>query len=381
VSTVEEVRRLVQHRGDHLVISLYLDLDPERFATAPARASQIRSLLGEAAREVERLGDLGHEDKVALRDDIGRIESFLSSSAEPFRGARALAIFCASRDELFEAVKLLRPVQARVVIEPAPYVEPMIAAIERQRWLVALVNRRSARLLSGSPERLQERERMEGGGWRGEHDQGGWSQANYERSVEKDAMDHLRNVAETVNRPVRQERFDRVAIGGPHEVVVRFKELLAQEVRDRLAPGEVDLDLASATEEQVRAAVEGIVLEDERRREREALDRLAAGVGAGGRAVAGVAGTLEALNERRVQTLLLAPGFDRPGGRCSACGLLVDAPQDDDRCPADGSELVHVDHLREAVVESAVIQDAEVMVIRHHPDEGPRHGIGALLRF
>jgi peptide chain release factor subunit 1 len=381
VSTVEEVRRLVAHRGEHLVISLYLDLDPEHFATAPARASQIRSLLDEAHREVARLDDLGHEDKVALRKDIGRIESFLSSSSEPFRGARALAVFCSGRDELFATVKLSRPAQARVAIGRTPYVEPMIAALERRRWLVALVNRRCARLLSGSPERLTERERMEGAGWRGEHDEGGWSQANYERSIEKDAMDHLRNVAETVNRRVRQERFDRVAIGGPHEVVVRFEELLAQEVRERLAPGEVDVDLSSATEEQVRAEVETLVVQDECGRERGALDRLAAGVGAGGRAVIGVGGTLEALNERRVETLLLAPGFDQPGGRCPACGLLVDAPSDGARCPADGSELTHVDHLREAVVESAVIQDAGVMVIRHHPDEEPRHGIGALLRF
>ena len=32
-SGVQEARRLVAHRGEHPVISLYLDLDPERFAT------------------------------------------------------------------------------------------------------------------------------------------------------------------------------------------------------------------------------------------------------------------------------------------------------------------------------------------------------------
>jgi peptide subunit release factor 1 (eRF1) len=378
VSSVEQVRRLIEHPVQHRVISLYLDLDPEHFATPPARASQIRSLLDEASRDVEQLDGLDHEDKVALREDLKQIDSFLSSPQAPFKGARSLALFCSGRDGLFEAVQLTRAVPARVAIEPVPYVEPLIAAVQRRRWLVALVNRRSARLLTGSPERLQERERVDGG-VHGQHDQGGWSQANYERSVDKDVMDHLRAVAEAVSRRWRRERFDRVALGGPQEVVVRFEELLADEVRERVAPEKVEVDLASATESQVRTAVEQIVLEDERRDEHDALDRLNSGVGSGNRATAGVRDTLEALNERRVQTLLLSGGFDREGGRCTSCGVLVADPGG--QCPASCGPLQRVEHLREAVVEAAVFQDADVLVIRHHPEREPRDGIGALLRF
>jgi len=80
MSNVEQVRRLIEHRGRYRVISLYLDLDPEQFATPPARASQIRSVLDEAARDVEGLDGLAHEDKVALREDLNR------------RAARVLAV-------------------------------------------------------------------------------------------------------------------------------------------------------------------------------------------------------------------------------------------------------------------------------------------------
>lgn len=378
MTSVEQVRHLIEHRGEHRVISLYLDLDPERFATGPARASQVRSLIDEAARDIERLEDLDHEDKVALREDVKRLEAFLGSPEAPFKGARSLALFSSSRDELFEVIQLTRAVPARVVIGEAAYVEPMLAAVERRRWLVALVNRRSGRLLTGAPERLRERERVDGG-VHGQHEQGGWSQANYERSVEKDVMDHLRAVADAVNQRWRRERFDRVVVGGPQEVTARFEELLAEEVRSRLAPEKVEVDLSSATEAQVRAEVEQIVLQDERRGEREALDRLQAGLGAGGRATAGVSDTLAALAERRVETVLLSPGFDREGWRCPSCGILL--VSGDSRCPADGSELRRVDHLREAVVEAAVFQDAEVLVICHHPDREPREGIAALLRF
>jgi peptide chain release factor subunit 1 len=376
-SGLHEARRLIQHRGQHRVISLYLDLDPERFATGPARASQIRSLLDEGHRMVDGLDGLGHDDKIALREDLKRLDAFLSSPDAPFKGARSLAVFCSSLDDLFEVVQLRRPVSGRVVIETVPYVEPMVVALADRQWLVALVNRRTARLLAGSPEGLRERERQ-ADAVRGQSDVGGWSQSNYERSAEEEALSHLRAVAEEVNRRWRAERFDRVALGGPQEVVARFEEMLADEVRSRLVPEKVDVDITSATEPQVRAAVEAIVTEDERRGEAEALERLSDAVGAGRRGVIGLEGTLEALNERRVQTLLLSPNFHARGRRCPSCGMLVG--EDVKRCPADGASTDAVEDIREAAVEAAIGQDAEVMVLRHHEDQ-PRQGIAAILRF
>ena len=79
-----------------------------------------------------------------------------------------------------------------------------------------------------------------------------------------------------------------------------------------------------------------------------------------GRAVSGVQDTLQALTERRVQTLLLSADFGAGGGRCPSCGLLVGPGQR--RCPADGSELEPLPDLREAAVEAALLQDAEVIV-------------------
>lgn len=377
-TAIADLRRLVEHPGEHRVVSLYLDLDPERFATPPARASQIRSLLDEATRDVERMEGLAHEEKVALREDLTRIESYLTSPEASFKGARSLAVFCSTRDRLFETVALPRPVPGQVVIDAHPFIAPMVEAVPQRRWLVALVNRRSARLLSGSPDRLRERERFDHG-VHGQHDQGGWSQARYERSVEKDADDHLRAVAGNVARRWRKERFDRLALGGPEEVVARFAEVLPSELRDHLVPERVEVDLSSTSETQVQGAVEEILRADERRAEREALDRLADGVGAGGRAADGIADTVRALNERRVQKLLIAPGFDGTAWRCPACGLIV--VQDEERCPADGSALERLEHLREAVVESAVVQDAGVLLVSHFPEHEPREGIGALLRF
>ncbi len=360
------------------MISLYLDLDPERFATAPARASQIRSLVDQAGRDIEALDDVSHDERTALRTDLQRVDEFLSSGGAPFKGARALGVFCSSLEDLFEAVQLARPTEARVVIGRTPYVEPLVAALQQRQWMVALVSRRAGRVLAGPVDGLQEQARLDEF-VRGQHDQGGWSQANYERSVEKDTEDHLRNVAEAINQRWREGRLDRIAVGGPPEIVPRLEAHLAAEVRAHLVPGRLEIDLSSATDEQIRAAVAKLVLEDEKRTERETLDRLESAIGSGGRGVGGPQDTLTALNERRVQKLLLEPAFDRPGARCPTCGMLM--LESDGRCPADGSETEEIEHLREAAVGAALAQDAEVMVVRHYPDLGPWQGIGALLRF
>ena len=374
----DSARRLIEHRTGHPIISLYLDLDPERFATAPARSAQVRSLIDQASRQLDGAADgLSHEDRVTLRADLQRIEAYLNSREPPFKGAGALGVFCSGRDELFEVVQLPRPYPGRVVIGSSPFVEPLVASLQERRWIVALVSRRLGRVLGGPVDRLQEQGNLYDY-VHGQHDQGGWSQARYERSIEKDTEDHLRRVAEGVNQRWRSERFHRAAVGGPVEIVPRLEAHLAAEVKANLAPGRVDVDLSSANDTEIRRALTKLVLEDEKQLERDALDRLAAGVGTGGRGAAGPEATLDALNERRVQTLLLEPAFDRRGARCKGCGLLM---LEAGECPADGGPLEELEHLREAVIEAALSQGAEVMIVRNYPDLGPLRGIGALLRF
>lgn len=376
MSVINAARSLAGQRPTRPVVSLYLDLDPERFATAPARSSQIRSLLDEVRRRIEHDDALEHEELMALREDVDRIDEYLNSTEPPFQGARALAVFCSVRDELFETVRLTRPVEGRVVIDRAPYIEPLLGAAHERNWCVALVNRRHARILSGPADQLQEHARLDED-THGQHDQGGWSQANYERSYEKDADDHLRRVASELEQRWRRHRFDRLALGGPVEIVPRLEGMLSGELRARLAR-RVDVDVSTAGVEQVREAVASLAEEDERERRREALNRLAAGLGSSGRAVGGLEETLEALNQRRVETLLLEAGFDHPGGRCPSCGLL--SADSAGSCPADGTKLEPVD-LREATAESALAQDAEITLITDEPDLGPLRGIAALLRF
>jgi peptide chain release factor subunit 1 len=121
-------------------------------------------------------------------------------------------------------------------------------------------------------------------------------------------------------------------------------------------------------------AARPLIEELERDRERSALERL------GERGVTGVRDVLPALHERRVECLLLDEQFGGvPGVQCLECGWLG---LEGETCPADGSELVQLDDLTEAMIELSVQQSAELLPVRHERRVLEEHGgAAALLRF
>lgn len=376
-------RRLLERTGRNPVVSLIFDLDPNQFAAAPARASQLRSLLDEADRASRSDTSLGHEDRKAVDDDLRRLESYLQSDDAPVSGARALAVYCSGRDGLFEAVRLSRPAPPRVVIARTPYVEPLVAGEGGDRWCVTLVGRRSGRIYEGEAPRLAGTDRV-ADHVHGQHDQGGWSQANYERSAEDEAEQHFRHLAEEVYRHWQRRPFTRLVLGGPKPDVDRFAELLHNDLRPALSPARLPLEAQTATVSDVQSAVAELLASEQESGRGAAAAELAERLAADGAAVVGVEATLRALNERRVQTLVVAVNFNARGARCPTCGLLY--PASETACPADASELAPVADLREAAVQAAVLQDAEVVVAGEGSEAPPPvlvrgDGIGALLRF
>jgi peptide chain release factor subunit 1 len=372
--TPDRLRRLAGLTlEDGHVLSVYLDLDPSEFGTAPARASAITSIVGEARRAVED-AELSHDERVALRNDVDRLEAFFDDdfSAE---GAHAIAIFASSATGLFEVMRLGRPVDSHVVVDRAPQVEPLARVGANERWAVAVIGRGDGRILRGSADRLVEIADLDED-VHGRHQQGGWSQARYQRSVDGEARDHVARVCDELLAQLKRRPFRHLAVVAPEAVWPLVERALHPYVAERLA-GHVAIDLQDATADDVHREVAPLFEEFERGRERELLDRAKAGVGAGGRGTAGLDDVLGALVERRVEALLLADGFAAEGVSCPRCGWLGVAA---DSCPVDGGDLEHGDVVERAI-EAAVLQDADVVFVGHFDDLGALGGIAAVLRF
>ena len=87
----DQLRRLAELRQDRpVVLSLYLNLDPAEFATPPARATAVRSLLDEADRRLRERDGLSPDDRRRSRRSLARartlLERDLPSRGRPGRG-------------------------------------------------------------------------------------------------------------------------------------------------------------------------------------------------------------------------------------------------------------------------------------------------------
>ena len=369
--TQERLRRLADVRPEQgRVLSVFLNLDPSQFATGAARSTAITSVMTEAAHKVEELADLSHDELVALREDVDRVRGVLEGSGIAGNGTRAVAVYACKPADLLETVQLGRIVESQVVIDRTPYVEPLVEQVTGERWMVLLANRRTARFFSGDGHAFEETDRVEDD-VHSQHQQGGWSQQRYERSVDKDKDDHLAHAADLAFAAHKLRGIDRLLVGGPEEIVSDLTGKLHSYLRERVM-GQVQVDVENSTVEDVRRAAAQAVEAHEKYAEREALDRLAEGVGRGTRGTAGLDDTLAALNEARVEILLLAEGFRAPGCLERDTGTLHPAGYE------SGEEL---DDVGEAAIEKAIEQAAKVVVVRYHDDLESLGGIGAVLRF
>ena len=362
------------HSDGQKVLSLFLNLDPSTLPTTRDRESAITSVLDEADRRVEAQ-ELPHAARMALRRDAQRIREYLTSDEFSPRGGHGMAVFSAGGGEHFEVVKLPRPVPQQVVVDDIPWIEPLAHQLAGPSLLVVLVDRRRARLMRGTSERLEEVGRVRDDVHR-QHDQGGLSQPRYQRAIEEEVHHHLRHTAEQVHRADAVQRFDRLIVGTTAELMHAFEAELRPNERERLL-GRVDIDLETASPDAVRDAVAPLVELEERRRAHEAVERLEARLGTGGAAASGLADVLEALTERRVETLLYAQGFSAPGAVCPRCGWLGPPTE---RCPVDGSATEAREDILDDAVEAALEQSADVISLPEPELRG--HGpIAAVLRF
>src|SRR5215207_7489769 len=342
------LRRLAGLRPERgRVLSVFFNLDPSEFGTPAARSTEVNSVVTAAAHKVEEAGELDGEERQALRADVERVRRVLQGSDIASNGTHGLAVFACGPADLLEVVRLPLPIESRAVVDSHPCVEPLVRSGSSERWCVLLVNRRTARIFTGTADGLQEVDHIEDDTHR-QHDQGGWSQSNYARSVEQEKLNHLGHALDTLFKRFKRRPFDHLVVGAPDELVAEVEERLHPYLRARLA-GRLGIDVENSSPAAVRAAATEVVDRHVAAVERDALDRMAQGIGRGDRGVSGPGAVMEALEQARVEILLLADDFDAP-------------------------------ELDEAL-EKAITQSARVLVVRHHDDLAVHGGIGAVLRF
>jgi len=373
----EQLRELAGFRAAKgCAVSIYVDLDPRDAPTPEGVSTRVRSLLGEAERILdERRGSLARDQREALKTDLQRISRWFDDGFDR-DGVHGLAVFAAGLDNFWTTLPLPYPVDDGVKLASELYLAPLarlaarsddaiVGAVGRERGQVYLV--RGDELV----EIADERDEVPG-----RHDQGGWSQARYERHIDEIVERHLRRVAEVLDRSVRQRRGAPVVLVATDETRGAFEALLSSEVRSCVAgwtTAEAHAEGAGLLA-AVRPVLEGWWTE----RERRWLERWREEASKNGRAATGWEQTLEAASDGRVELLLVQEGVDRQAYQCPRCGRATMA---NGSCPLDGTTMESRDGGLDLAVHQTLAHGGTVQVIRDARDLDPVGGVGALLRF
>jgi peptide chain release factor subunit 1 len=374
--TWEGLRELAEFRAEQgCAISFYLNLDPSLSPTAGDADTRVRSLLATAERSAgANSAHLTHEQRRGLRADFQRIADFFENDFSR-EGTRGLAIFAAGLDNAWRVLTLAEPVPDKVRVGREFYLAPLVPLVGRgDGAVVAVVGRERGQLFRLRGGRLEEIvDRTEDAP--GRHDQGGWSQANYARHIEKLVHEHLRGVAAELDRRIRRLRLPVVVVSS-EETSAEFEHLLSSDTEKALL-GWTTAEAHSSPAELLRV-VEPFLEEARAKKENAAIARWREETGRGGRAASGWAETLEAASDARVELLLYQQGVDHEAWQCPACGRLS---LDGKSCPLDGTAMEQRDDGLDLSVHQTLAHGGTVCAVTAHHDLEPVEGIGALLRY
>ena len=291
-----------------------------------------------------------------------------------------LAIFACTPAGLSETFNLHVPVRNRLVFEATPYVGPLLDLLdEYERYAVALVDKEKARFFSVFLGEIEEHDDFKDF-VPGKHDQGGVSQANFQRHHEAHVFRHLKRTADYLANAYRQRPFDRLILAGPEEATSELRRMLPRALASRVV-ALIPAETFAGTQEILERTLE-IERQVERTAEDRMLSELVDTAAAGGLATVGVDRTLEALFLGEVRTLVIADGARSEGSECPNCGrLTAGAPG---ACPACGNRMAPVGDLFERAIERTLGMSGSVEFVHGEPAQRLLEaggGMGAFLRY
>lgn len=367
------LRRLADWRSDGDPVStLYLDVDGRKYPRKQDYLLRAEHLCQQLKRQAE---PDGRDPRCSVAKDTARMLEYLQGLER--RTTRGLALFACSGAGLWEDVAMPRPMPDLAVVADHPYVLRLETLVDTyESFCTVIVDREKARVFFARMGHIEE-ERDILDDVPGQHDQGGWSQARYQRHIEELVSHHLTHVADVLLAYFKRRKFDHLILAGPEELVPEFERHLHDYLKRRVA-SRTTLSMAASVDEVLERSL-GVEEAVEAQREQDVVERIRAGEAAGRLAVTGLERVLDALNEGRVETLVVPFGLSQPGSRCSRCERLVVNAK---RCPTCRGPVEPVHDVVERAVAAALRQSSRVEAL---PFTAPAYGdgrqIGAFLRY
>ncbi len=363
--TTDILRELAAFRASKgRAVSIYVALDPSAALNPGDVQTRTNSLLSEARGELDADG-LSHEQREALKADLERIDGFFQDLDRD--GVRGMAVYASKLDGVWRTLRLPRSITDAVKVNDEFHLSPLVPLLRGlDGTLVVHVGREQGRVFRLDRGQLREvADRTE--------DTPG-QLARHQRHIDKLVHEHLKNVADELERRKRGGA-PRIVIVGPEEVKGDFVDTLSKETQQAIV-GWTQAE-AHAGAAELLEAVTPLLEEALGEEEAQLVEAWRESAGKGGRAASGWAETLAAASDGRIETLLVQDGAEQSAYGCPQCGR---ARLEAGECPLDGTPM-EPDEGLDLAVRHTLAMGGNIVPLSQRQDLEPVGGIGALLRF
>jgi peptide chain release factor subunit 1 len=349
------------------VLSMYLNTEPSE-NDADAYKLRMRNML----------------KNIDLPQDVEQIERYFDHEYD--RSGRSVAVFSCASQDFFRAYPLSVPVHDLAHVGDRPSVKPLATLLDNYGgYGVVLIDKQGARMFYFHLGELIEQEGVLGETIK-QTKRGGASampgrrsgSAGHARSVDITIERNMKESSEFAVKFFEEKHVRRILISGTEDNLALFRNHLPKAWQSLIVgafPVSMNASHTEVLERAMQAGTEAMT-----KREQLLVEDVITTASKGGNASIGLEATLSAVNEGRVQLLLISEGYHEKGFRCKNCGdLLVTDPEH--ACSACDDKGEPVPDIVELAVSAVLRLGGDIEVIHNNASMQEKGNIAALLRY
>jgi peptide subunit release factor 1 (eRF1) len=335
-----------------------------------------RETLDYRIRQIRKV--VNYNDRESFEGSLGQIETYLVSKVAP--DSKGIAIFVrAGKNPIFEAIQFKIPFKTELSIDTIPHLYQLVLMKDTYHRYVVLISEEShARIVEVSVGNITNELWTKKPELRTNTGRG-WTKQHYQNHKRDRNQRFIKEKIKILDQLFTQGKHSHLVIAGNRQNIQAIKDKLPKRLQEKLVD-DIFLEGIASTADVIKASL-SVFADYEQNESVDNAGMLLQEVKKGGLAVTDSEPSLKALQEGRVDILVISEKYPSPDSwKCQKCSY-IEIGKTPKACHICGSPKTSKTQLKEELILLAEQMSTNIEVLRDSDELYDVNGIGCLLRF